>query len=67
MWIARDKDGSLWLYTNKPTRKEDVFADGKAFSLLIPQDLFEEVTWENSPKEAYLLLKDKNYELIKKD
>lgn len=56
MWIARDKDGSLWLYTNKPTRKDRVFADGKAFSLLVPQDLFKEVTWENSPKEAYLRL-----------
>jgi hypothetical protein len=56
MWIARDKNGSLWLYTNKPTRKENVFADGKTFSLLVPQDLFDEVTWENSPKEAYLRL-----------
>lgn len=58
MWIARDKNGSLYAYLNKPTRFEDVFGetdtleDAKTVVYMeLPQDDFKDVTWENSPRE----------------
>ena len=53
-WIARDKDGTLNIYNYQPTRDEEegMFLDfddeGLCFTEL-PNCLFPEVTWENSP------------------
>ena len=53
IWIARDKEGGLWVYPDKPIRltnrfeSEDVLAD----YFPINSKLYPEVTWENSPKE----------------
>ena len=57
MWIARDKDGQLWIYTSKPI----LLDDGRRFccpndvydideQYQINQYLFPEVTFENSPQ-----------------
>ena len=52
-WIARDKDGSLWGYSNKPVREGEIFIDTSKhltyFSIY--NNLFPEITWENSPVE----------------
>ena len=51
LWIARDLSG-LWLYTTKPlfnTDKHEFEAkDGNI--LYIDEELFPEVTFENSPQ-----------------
>lgn len=55
-WIARDKDGELWVYETKPFRDEmaDLF-DTKVGNARFKCDrcfsdvLFKNVTWENSP------------------
>ena len=59
LWIARDKDGSLYLFTAKPIRCNDIFSlDGRlstnccAFAF----EAFPEVTWENSPKKVTIEL-----------
>lgn len=52
MWAAREQDGTLWLYDEKPTLCDGVFAGPKynRFSFRIPHsDVLPEVTFENSP------------------
>lgn len=67
MWIARDKDGSLYLYSAKPyignsgicfiCNGDDIFiSDCYDCYCRLDEDMFPEVTFENSPKE--LVIKD---------
>ena len=55
MWIARDKHGEIYLYPTKPQKYDYVF-DGDDW-WQIDQNLFPEVTFENSPMEVELVLK----------
>ena len=54
-WIARDKNGCLYIYNTKPYRDEDCgFFDSKSsggylFDKCVSDVLFKNVTWENSP------------------
>lgn len=54
-WIARDKDGELYIYEKKPFRNEveGFFGTevGKVdiFNRCVSDVLFKNVTWENSP------------------
>lgn len=43
MWIARDKDGSLWLYTSKPNRQCIVYRWTVENVLLTSMRLCEEI------------------------
>lgn len=54
LWIARDKNGNLFLFQLEPVRVTDVFAGGGYMQ--IGSRLFPEVTWENSPKKVELKL-----------
>ena len=60
LWIARDKQGWLGLYKEKPIWKtasngvED-WQDG-CFMSYLDNNSFDEVTFENSPKEVELKL-----------
>ena len=60
-WIARDKDGELCLYKTKPWKRVntthhcDEFDCDDSF-MNIDNDLFPEVTFENSPQEIELKL-----------
>lgn len=63
LWIARDKDGSLAIYNHKPERDCDCFSapwgsyiDLEFFGF--QYDFFPEVTWENSPQQVELKLKE---------
>jgi len=60
MWIARDKNQELWVYKDKPVRGWEGFEEEGYCpdSFMIPQDLFPEVTWENSPVEVELKIKE---------
>ena len=57
LWIARDRSG-LWMYTIKPLfdpdRKEFESEDGNI--LYVDDELFPEVTFENSPQQVELKL-----------
>lgn len=57
LWIARDKDGELWLYDTEPIKNE-IFFDVEAFAVRVKlrPTLFPEVTFENSPQEVELKL-----------
>ena len=64
LWIARDKEGSLFLFNNEPQRIESEYMGiwDRAFNCL-PNDVMEiddewlpSVTWENSPQQVELKL-----------
>ena len=54
-WIARDKNGCLYIYNTKPDKDEGYeffsakFGSGFLFNECISDVLFKNVTWENSP------------------
>ena len=54
-WIARDKNGCLYIYNTKPDKDEErgffsaKFGNGHLFNECVSDVLFKNVTWENSP------------------
>lgn len=59
--IARDKDNSLCLYSKKPKLSEEieglwVCGDQNDNVIILPPDMFPEVTFENSPQQVELKL-----------
>lgn len=65
LYIARDKDNSLSLCTHKQVYDDflksweeptEYYNDDYSFHAYIPEDLFPEVTFENSPQEVELKL-----------
>lgn len=53
VWIARDKNGELYLYKSEPWRNGLCF-DCDEMLLPMDSDMYPEITWENSPKEFEL-------------
>ena len=53
VWIARDKNGELYLYKSEPWRNGLCF-DYDEILLPMDSDMYPEITWENSPKEFEL-------------
>jgi hypothetical protein len=64
VWVARDKDGDLYVYDRKPFREYAgggsyetgrwITAKGNSYSYYaykLNPDWFPELTWENSPIE----------------
>lgn len=58
LWIARDKNGLLTVYNEKPELHYVEYWDGDYGTQVIdiPKEMFPEVTFENSPKEVELKL-----------
>ena len=58
LWIARDKDGLLFLYEDCPRREAKMFITQRTLEDFFEVDAgeFPEVTWENSPKKVELKL-----------
>ena len=55
MWIARDEDDSLWIFSDEPTLDGNTWTlkyDGKNTMNQLTSTLFPEVTFENSPKKV---------------
>lgn len=61
MWVARDKNGELWLYTKeKPKRFEecgrwDIPDCVITYSATLSKELYPELTWENEPLEVNII------------
>lgn len=56
VWVARDDDGSLWIYTTKPVEAGGMFhcsAVGEMFQ--INDSVYPEITFENSPIKVKLM------------
>ena len=58
VWIARDKDGDLYVYPNIPLKFEYIWSQGSDInSMLLRSDKFPSVKWEDDePTEAYITL-----------
>ena len=57
LWIARDKDGELYLYDAYPKKQSEFFGCKFGYSSMpLDGSLFPEVTWENSPRKVELKL-----------
>ena len=57
LYIARDKDGALYLYDNMPNKRSEHFLPYTGYEYIPLDDrLFPEVTFENSPQEVELKL-----------
>ena len=57
LWIARDKDNSLFIYSKKPIKDYNFYKydiEDVLDSTLIPEELYPEVTFENSPKQLII-------------
>lgn len=57
-YVARDKNGSLWLYISKPFRRDTYFY-GYTLSfnfkkIGLNQDDFKDLKWEDEPVEVFL-------------
>ena len=67
-YIARDMDGSLWLYIGKPTKIKDDFMPEYQCRVIAGEDGFSELgldandyvnlTWEDEPVEVFLNMED---------
>ena len=68
-YVARDKDGILWLYLGKPVRGYDQFEinlDKNCISLIdiyfshfgLNKDDFANLKWEDEPVEVFLNMED---------
>lgn len=49
LWIARDKDGTLWIFDKKPCKYGDIWrVENSYYSLSrISNFLFPEIRWED--------------------
>lgn len=60
MWITRDEEGLLDLWSDKPYQTIDhdviTWTDGKTMGMPLDPILFPDVTFENSPMEVELKL-----------
>lgn len=58
LWLARDKNGDLYLYDTKPHRDIDTFHSFGPYGeiYLWDDDMFPEVIFENSPQEVEIKL-----------
>lgn len=58
MWIARNVDNTLVVFQSKPIIKDELMWDEilNEDYMFIPEYLYSEVTFENSPQEVELKL-----------
>ena len=58
-WVARDENGSLYMYTAKPKKLSDYWNEQKSGYLKLDDSLFPEVQWsDEEPKEIRLSIRD---------
>ncbi len=59
MWIARDPNGGICLHLEKPALRNDAIGWLSSDWIILNEDLYPEVTFENSPMEVELKLIEK--------
>ena len=59
-WVARDYDGSLYMYTAKPKKTSDFWHAPGVGYMKLDDSLFPEVQWsDEDPKEIRLSIRNK--------
>lgn len=55
MWVARDIDNTLHLFTSKPFRNVDHWISiANDIDVFLPKNLYPEITWIDGPRELIL-------------
>ena len=58
-WVARDYDGSLYMYTAKPQKRRDYWHAAGVGYMKLDDSLFPEVQWsDEDPKGIRLSIRD---------
>ena len=67
-YVARDKDGSLWIYTGKPKRSVNEFESANEYCIILTDCKFEvfglnendykDLKWEDEPVEVFVNMED---------
>ena len=58
-WVARDKDGSPYMYTDKPKKKSNFWHAPKVGYVKLDDSLFPEVKWSDEEPTKVKLIIDK--------
>lgn len=58
-WVARDEDGSLYMYTDKPKKKSVFWHAPKVGYVRLDDSLFPEVQWSDEEATKVKLIIDK--------
>ena len=59
VWVARDKNGALWVFENAPLyneKFEEFYCEVGELASKLDERFFPEVTFENSPRKVELKL-----------
>ena len=59
-WVARDRDGLLGFYSDKPQRFDDRswWCDPGCYTALaLPPESYPEITWDSNPIEVELIIR----------
>ena len=57
LWIARDKDGELYLYDAHPKKLREFFGCQFGYSSMpLDKEMLPEITFDNSPQQVELKL-----------
>ena len=65
-WVARDEDGSLYMYPDKPKKRSYNWYANKVGYMKLEDSLFSEVQWsDEEPKEIELSIHNKEETKIK--
>lgn len=56
-WVARDKDGTPYLFGDEPERQHDYgFWDDNTGHIELPITFFPSLTWEDEPKRVRITI-----------
>ena len=61
-WVARDKNGTLWICSEEPQRYSDwwiIDTDEEYTKKELPSYLFPSLTWQSEPLEVTITIKPK--------
>lgn len=59
LWIARENDNSLYLFSKKPIFEKGCWVEYSGYGYCfteLPCDIFPDITFENSPQQVELKL-----------
>lgn len=59
LWVAREKEGDLYLFKCTPSRHLDMYWDSNKWYERINNKLFPDLTWNDEPIEVELIIKKK--------
>lgn len=60
-WVARDENGQVWLYAQRPFRNHAVWTTDKGrYFIRINDTFFPSLRWEDEPREVEIIIRTKH-------